>query len=155
MSAQAQPIISVGWVGSCSPALSLPFFFTFPLVIPSLRPSATFFAASVSFSRTPKRRRQRRAAPKERGGGGGTKEGGEVADLELPRSSGRLHPASSCAPREKDTPPLPVPSDLRISRNPLNSYAPCTKPWMDVVKGCRDQDLTYHHHHHHQARGIA
>lgn len=40
---------------------------------------------------------------------GGVKEGkrsqekGEVADLELPRSCGRLHPASSCAPREKDT----------------------------------------------------
>lgn len=31
----------------------------------------------------------------------GSQEKGEVADLELPRSSGRLHPASSCAPREK------------------------------------------------------
>lgn len=154
MSAQAQPIISVGWVGSCSPALSLPFFFTFPLVIPSLRPSATFFAASVSFSRTPKRRRQRRAAPKERGGGEeGRRRGGKWQTLSchealdvfiLPRA----------VPRERRIrPPSPFgASDLRISRNPLNSYAPCTKPWMDVVKGCRD--LTYHHHHH-QARGIA
>jgi len=31
----------------------------------------------------------------------GSQEKGEVADLELPRSSGRLHPASSCARREK------------------------------------------------------
>lgn len=42
-----------------------------------------------------------------------------MADLELPRSSGRLHPASSCAPREKDTSPLPVrcvrPSDFTKS----------------------------------------
>lgn len=34
---------------------------------------------------------------------GGSQEKGEVADLELPRSSGRLHPASSCARREKST----------------------------------------------------
>lgn len=33
-------------------------------------------------------------------GGKGSREKGEVADLELPQSSGRLHPASSCAPRE-------------------------------------------------------
>lgn len=125
MSAQAQPIISVGWV----PAL--PPLYTFPLVIPSLRPSATFFAASVSFSRTPKRRRQRRAAPKEREEEEGRRRGKwqtlschEALDVFiLPRA----------VPRERRIRrlSLPAPPDLRISRNPLNSYAPCTKPCVD------------------------
>lgn len=66
-----------------------------------------------------KRRKQRRSREEDggrtevqgvrgryRGEGGrgerkGSQEKGEVADLELPRSSGRLHPASSCARREK------------------------------------------------------
>ena len=75
---------------------------------------------------------------KEKGGGerNGSQEKGEVADLELPRSSGRLHPASSCAPREKDT-LCSLASDV-VSRNPLNSYVPCTN-WTSSKDADRDQ----------------
>lgn len=96
------------------------------------------------------RRCERDSARREgRGEHKGSQEKGEVADLELPRSSGRLHPASSCARREKSavrcvrsrplarssapSPPsllLPVPPSISlslpfwtwVSRNPLNSY---------------------------------
>lgn len=64
----------------------------------------------------------------------GSQEKGEVADLELPRSSGRLHPASSCARREKSAVRCsPRPSAgararrSGVSRNPLNSYVTRTR----------------------------
>lgn len=55
----------------------------------------------------------------------GSQEKGEVADLELPRSSGRLHPASSCARREKSARgarSTACAARTGVSRNPLNSY---------------------------------
>lgn len=170
MSAQAQPIISVGWVPA--PSLfsashpSSPFRLAMPRPI-LLQPLSSFghVLASCLFlvnaeppraARTargrnrgkPKRARgmfrdneeregqtkvvERARKRGSRGERNRSQEKGEVADLELPRSSGRLHPASSCAPREKDT------LCSLVGRGFTKSFKFVRTVYkLDVVKGCR------------------
>ncbi|KAK1118740.1 hypothetical protein K0M31_014742 [Melipona bicolor] len=75
---------------------------------------------------------------KGRGERNGSQEKGEVADLELPRSSGRLHPASSCAPREKDT------LCSLVGRGFTKSFKFVRTVYeLDVVKGCRPRSTGF------------